>query len=123
GEKATADVGRAVKLTRIEVRPEQLTMPRAELRQQLVVRAHYADGSARDVTHEAIYELSTEGVIEVSPDGTVIGKREGEAAVFVRFLGQMGLSRFLVIRHKPDFTWTPPPENNFIDRHIAAKLR
>ena len=48
---------------------------------------------------------------------------KGEAAVLVRFLGQLGLSRFLVIRHKPDFRWNNPPENNFIDRHVHAKLK
>lgn len=122
-EKAESDVGRAVKLTRIEVLPEHGIFPATELSQQLIVRAHFADGSVRDMTDQAIYELSAEGVIEVNPEGLATAKREGEAAVFVRFLGHMGLSRFVVIRHKPDFAWTEPPVNNFIDGHIAAKLK
>ena len=42
-------------------------------------------------------------------------RREGEAAVLVRYLGRMALSRFLIIRPQPGFSWTDPPENNFID--------
>src|SRR4051812_17831811 len=98
-------------------------MPRPGLRQQLVVRGHYADGSVRDVTHEALYELSTEGVVEVSPEGVVIGKTEGEAAVFARFRGQRGLARFPVTPSRPDFPWSPPPVHNFIDDHVYAKLK
>lgn len=123
GEGARADLGTAVALKRIEVLPDFRIMPRPELAQALIVRAHFADGSVRDVTDQAIYELSNEGIVEVSPEGLVTGKREGEAAVLVRFLGQMGLSRFLVIRHKPDFAWSEPPSHNFIDRHVHAKLR
>ena len=50
-------------------------------------------------------------------------QQEGEAAVFVRFLGEMGLARFIVLRHKPDFRWSDPPANNFIDMHVHAKLK
>ncbi|MBI1915842.1 MAG: DUF1553 domain-containing protein [Planctomycetes bacterium] len=122
-EGAKADVGRAVRLQRIEVLPGRRVVPRAGEEQQLVVLAHFADGSVRDVTELAVYELSNEGVVEVSPHGLVKCKREGEAAVFVRFLGEMGLSRFVVIRHRPDFKWPDPPANNFIDRHLHAKLK
>jgi hypothetical protein len=87
------------------------------------VRAHFAEGLVRDVTDQAIYELSAEGVVEVRPDGLVAGKRDGEAAVLVRFLGQMALSRFLVIRHQPTFAWTEPPVQNFIDTHVWSKLK
>ena len=146
-EGAKSDVGKAVELKRIEVLPEsrvvavsgvsfQLAVTEKSQagslrhgrtppkpKQQLIVRAHFADGRVRDVTHLAIYELSNEGVMEVDQHGLVTCKREGEAAIFVRFLGQMGLSRFQVLRHKPGFAWSNPPTNNFIDKHIHAKLQ
>jgi hypothetical protein len=122
-EGARADIDRAVALDRIEVLPDRRLVPRPGLAQQLVVRAHYADGSVRDVTDRAIYELSNEGPVEVSPLGLVTCRQEGEAAVFVRFLGKMGLARFLVIRHKPDFVWADVPANNSIDQHVHAKLQ
>lgn len=122
-EGARADLGQAPRLERIEVLPDYRLLPRPELAQQLAVHAHFANGSVRDVTDQAIYELSHEGVIEVSPRGLVTARREGEAAVLVRFLGQMGVSRFVVIQHQPDFTWAQPPAHNFIDRHTWTKLR
>ncbi len=139
-EGAKSDVGKAIELKRIEVIPrlrviavnampldgerrsgDKKHAPKPQ--QQLIVRAHFADGRVRDVTHLTIYELSNEGVMEVNSHGLVTCKREGEAAIFVRFLGQMGLSRFQVLRHKPDFEWSNPPTNNFIDKHIHAKLQ
>lgn len=122
-EGAKADLGQAPRLERIEVSPDYRLLPRPEMSQQLQVRARFVDGSIRDVTDQAIYELSHEGVVEVNPQGVVTAKREGEAAILVRFLGQMGLSRFVVIKHQPDFAWIEPPVQNFIDKHVWTKLR
>lgn len=119
---AISDVGRATKLERIEVVPDARQLTPMET-QQLSVRAYFSDGSVHDVTDRAAYELSSEGSLEVSLDGQVTARREGEAAVLVRYLGQMGLSQFLVIRPKPDFVWTAPPAQNFIDRRVYDKLR
>lgn len=122
-EGARSDVGGPLRVERIEVHPEFRLIPQVDLSQQIAVHAHFADGTIRDVTDQAIYELSAEGVVEVRPDGLVTGKREGEAAVLVRFLGKMALSRFLITRHRADFAWTEPPANNFIDRHVWDKLK
>lgn len=122
-EGAQADLDRAVPLRRIEILPDSRLMPRSGMVQQLIVLAHFADGTVRDVTDQAIYELSGEGVIEVNSNGLVTGQREGEAAVFVRFLGKMGLSRFVVIHAKSDFAWPEILQNNFVDQHVQAKLR
>ena len=122
-EGALPNFNTTVRLDRIEVLPDFRLMPKSGLIQQIVVQAHFADGTVRDVTDRAIYELSAEGVVEVTPDGLVTGNREGEAAVLVRFLGKMALSRFLVIRHDPVFSWTEPPAHNFVDTHVWAKLK
>src|SRR5262249_34151915 len=59
-EKARSDAGEAVRLERLEVLPEARVLPGTDLRQQLAVRARFADGSVRDVTHLAVYELSAD---------------------------------------------------------------
>jgi hypothetical protein len=122
-EGARGDLGQAPAVERIEVLPDMRLVPQPGMRQQLVVRAHYAGGGVRDVTHQAIYELSNEGVVEVGPQGLVESKRTGEAAVFVRYQSHMGLARFVVIRHQRGFSWNEPPADHFIDRHVEAKLR
>lgn len=118
---ASLDVDRAPKLEQITVAPDKRTLMPDD-RQQLAVAAHFSDGRVVDATQFAAYELSSEGSLEVNRDGVVTAVREGEAAVLVRFLGRMGLCRMLVVRPKADFVWAAPPEQNFIDRHIDAKL-
>lgn len=122
-EGAHSDVENAEIPERIEVLPDSVVASRPGLEQQIIVLAHFQDGTVRDVSHLAIYELSSEGVIEVDSDGLVSCERLGEGAVFVRYLGLMGLSRFSVIRHKPDFAWSAPPQRNFIDEQIDRKLQ
>lgn len=119
-EGTRSDIGQAPRLKRIEVIPNDATVPQPGLAQQLAVRAHFADGA---VTGQAIYELTNDGVVEVDAKGLVTTQAEGEGAVLVRFLGKMALSRLLVIRHKRDFAWDNPPANNFIDKHVFAKLK
>lgn len=118
-----ADFDKTARLEQIEALPDFRLMPQPGLTQQIVVNAHFSDGTVRDVTEQALYEVSTEGVIDVRSEGLVAGVREGEAAVLIRFLDKMALSRFLVIRHQSDFAWTEPPMHNFIDGHVWAKLK
>ena len=65
----------------LEVTPADILMPEAGLAQQIIVTAHYADGSTRDVTREASYTSNTPTVAEVSQDGLLTSQRKGEAAL------------------------------------------
>ena len=49
--------------------------------------------------------------------------RKWARPVLVRFLGKKALSRIAVIQARPDFAWSNPPVNNFIDTHVFAKLK
>ncbi|MCE9603884.1 MAG: DUF1549 and DUF1553 domain-containing protein [Planctomycetia bacterium] len=121
---AQEDLGRAAKLERLEVLPGDRLFAQPGLTQQLIVRAYFADGATRDVTAQAIYELTNDdGVARVDEQGRVTAEREGETAVLIRFLGKMALSRVLVIRRKPEFVWKDLTAHNFIDEHVFRKLR
>ena len=120
---AKVDSKRVASIKRLQLLPEKRLFSRRQLTQQLVVLAHYDDGTVRDVTHLSSFELSKEGPVEVTPSGVVTAKRVGEAAVFVRFLGKMGLSYMTVIEHRDRFSWSSPQATNFIDQHIHAKLK
>jgi len=122
-EGAPGDINQAPQLEKIEVLPEVRILSQPGQTQQLVVRAHFVGGRIRDVTRHAIYELTSEGIVEVNGDGRVTAQAVGEAPVLVRFLGQKALSRILVLRTQPDFAWSNPPANNFIDTHAFAKLK
>src|SRR5262245_29034861 len=72
-------------LDRITVDPtERLTTNGAT--QQLVVTAHYSDGSAADVTHLTMFQSNESVLAAVNPDGLVTaGPLPGEAAIMARF--------------------------------------
>jgi hypothetical protein len=107
--------------TGISVFPaERLLAP--ESAQQLQVTAQYSDGSWRDITSTAQYESNSREMLEVSPAGLVrTAKQTGDAAVMVRFKEFVGVFRATVPLGAPLAEF--PPERNFIDKHVFAKLR
>ena len=107
----------------VEVYPKQRVYHRPAHTQQLVVLAHFSDGSVRDVTSLASYSSSDEAVATVDGAGMVVAGDRGEAAVLVRYLEQMSTSSLMFIKDIPGFRWPNPPENNFVDKYTFEKLR
>jgi len=91
--------------------------------QQLCVLAHFDDGSIRDVTELAVYTCSDEVVAEVSASGFVEGKTRGEAAVIVRYLEFIESSFITFVEDVEGFVWNDPPQNNYVDQLVHAKLQ
>jgi hypothetical protein len=99
---------------------ERLLAP--ETSQQLQVTAHYSDGSWRDITGIAQFESGARYMAEVSPAGVVTtAKLTGDAAVMVRYQEHVGVFRMTIPLGAPAGEF--PPERNFIDTHVFAKLR
>ncbi len=90
--------------------------------QQLSVTAQFADGSTRDVTALATYEVSHKDVLSVSDVGLVTGFKRGQGAVSVRYLNHLESVHFTVTEDVEGFVWSNPAEVNFIDKHVHAKL-
>jgi hypothetical protein len=116
------DIDTAPKLQRIEVAPAQqvLTEPQREI--QLTAKAFFSDGNTRDITSVAVYEPAN-NLVKVSHDGLVQSEGRGEATVLVRFLDQQLPVRLAFIPARPNFKWSAPRENNYIDKQVFAKLR
>ncbi len=91
--------------------------------QQLAVVARRADGSARDVTRLTVFSSSDPAVADVTLNGLVEFKRPGEVAVLVRYLEHLVSIRLTYLEPRAGFAWPNPPEHNFIDRYVFAKLR
>lgn len=113
----------AARVSKLEVSPPEIFTEKAGAKTQLKVVAHYADGSNRDVTHDAGYTSNTPQVAEVSGSGHVSTLRTGEAAVLVRYEGKLAIVGVTVVTDRAGFEWKPAPDWNFIDRHVNAKLR
>ncbi len=117
----TADQAHCV---RLEVFPSSgRVLKRPAHTQQLSVRAHFSDGSVRDVTHLAVYASSDEDVASVTEDGRVIGKTRGEIAVIVRYLEFIESSSLTFVKEIDGYAWDQQPTHNYIDELVDAKLR
>ncbi len=82
-------------LERIEVLPEAVFM-QAGTPQQLIVRAHYADGRVEDVTEWAKFSSADETVAVVDPQGQVEVRGSGRGAIAVWFASRIAMTRVTV---------------------------
>ncbi len=91
--------------------------------QQLVVRARYADGSVSDVTRLARYNSTDSDIARVDDEGRVVKQRRGETTILVSFEHLVATSHLIFREPVPGLVWADPPEKNFIDQHVFAKLK
>ncbi len=89
--------------------------------QQIVVIAHYSDGSSEDITHSARYDVNDKDLAAVSDTGMVkMTGRPGDVAVMVRYQGQVGVFRATVPVGAPvDHL---PVAKNLVDELAFAKF-
>jgi uncharacterized protein DUF1549/uncharacterized protein DUF1553 len=109
------------KVTHIEVLPPQRLMER-EGTQQIVVVAHYSDGSTEDVTRTTQFDSNDTEMAEVSVSGLVTtGQLTGSVAVMARYQGHVDVFRAtLPLGIKTDKL---PPGKNFVDELVYQKLK
>lgn len=94
-------------------------------RQQLVVTAHFNDGTVEDVTQWARFESTNAGTATVDHRGLVELKGSGEASITAMYLSKVAVSTLIVpFPHRiPAETFTKAQENNYIDRLVLGKLQ
>jgi hypothetical protein len=110
-------------VTKIQILPEGRVFQKDGARQQLIVLAHFSDGSIRDVTPIACYSSSNESVAHVGDSGVVDKVSRGETAILARYLDKMATSYITFLEDVPGFAWNNPPEKNFVDTLVNAKLK
>ncbi len=91
--------------------------------QQLAVLAHFSDGSVRDVTRLTAFSTSNDDIATVTDTGLVQPAKRGAVAVLCRFQHSIASARVMFLQDVPGFVWPNPPENNYIDRHVFARLK
>jgi WD40 repeat protein len=112
-------------LDRLTVTPPERSYKKSET-QQLTVKAHYSDGSERDVTGLASFDSNDKEVARVTEDGLVrIGNLSGQGVIIARYMGLVSDSRIGVPADKllPDEKYTGLAVNNFIDEHGYAHFK
>jgi hypothetical protein len=120
---ATRDQPGAPTLTALKVSPLQQILVAPAKSVQLNVVAKFSDGSEQDVAAKAVYEPAQIGLVKISHSGLVTSLQPGEATIIVRFLKQQQAVTLNFVPENPTFAWKPTRQNNFIDRHIFAKLK
>lgn len=110
-------------LKKVEVLPGSRVLNEPARWQQLAVLAHSSDGQVRDVTRLTVFTSSDPAIASVSPTGLVEFGQSGEVAILCRFLEELVTVRLTYLEPRPGFKWTNPPENNYIDKHVFAKLK
>ncbi|MFN0018693.1 MAG: DUF1549 domain-containing protein [Pirellulaceae bacterium] len=107
----------------IEVSPKIGPLQLPATPQKLTAIANFSDGTKRDVTDLCVFTSSDEETATVDAEGIVTSKERGEATILVRYLDHIDTVSFTFLRDVPGFAWSNPPEQNFIDAHVSAKLK
>lgn len=118
-----ADPADAPQCVKVDVYPRQRVLRRPAHTQQMLVLAHFSDGSIRDVTNLACFSSSDESVATVDNDGFVVGVDRGESAILVRYLEKMETASLVFLKDIEGFKWNEPAENNFVDHDLFEKLK
>lgn len=113
-----------VQVTSLRVLPSRRVLHAPAQSQQLAVRATFDDGRTVDVTRLTTFSSTDLAIADVDRMGLVSFNRQGEVAILCRFCGTMESVRLMHISAAAkDFRWSDPPENNFVDTHVFAKLK
>jgi hypothetical protein len=110
-------------LKSIQILPGQRLLTEPSRWQQLSVQAAFADGSVRDVTRLTVFSSSDTSLATISPTGLVEFKQAGEVAILCRYLMELQTIRLTFLQPRAGFVWTNPPENNYVDHNVFAKLK
>ena len=108
--------------TKLEILPGNRTLSVGQS-QTLLARAHYTDGSVRDVTWLSQFFSNDEGLLAVLPGANVKALRAGETAVRVHF---QQLVEVIIITVPHDAAVAPElfaQRNNAVDQHVFNKLQ
>ncbi|HWE92512.1 MAG TPA: DUF1549 and DUF1553 domain-containing protein [Tepidisphaeraceae bacterium] len=119
---APDDAATVAKPESMEILPKQMVLEEGE-KQQVTVRAHYSDGTDRDVTSLAVFLTNNEAAAKVA-DGLVTADKRGEAFVMARFATFTVGAQAIVVPKGLQYQFPPQvPEYNYIDQLVDAKLK
>ena len=122
-EGANSDVETTQRVERLEVIPDSAELAMPGMQQQLIVIAHYPDGTTRDVTREAKFTSSVNEVAKITDDGVITAERRGETAILTRYEGAYSTNGIIVMGDRSGYQWVETPEYNYIDTHVHNKLK
>ena len=109
-------------LKKIDVTPASRLLKAPSKWQQIAVVGTFGEVT-RDVTRLTVFSSSDPSIADVTPTGMVEFKRSGEVAILCRYLEELVAVRITYLEPRDGFVWPNPPEANFVDTHVFAKLK
>ncbi|HEY4311745.1 MAG TPA: DUF1549 and DUF1553 domain-containing protein [Pirellulales bacterium] len=113
------------KLAKISLAPAEHVLA-AGAREQLVVTAHYSDGSLRDVTRLTNFASNETAIVAVDAQGVVAaGTIPGEASIMARYMGNIATWNTAIPLPTPvdAEVYAQLPRYNLVDSHVWDKLQ
>ncbi|HEX4797468.1 MAG TPA: DUF1549 and DUF1553 domain-containing protein [Humisphaera sp.] len=119
---AVDDAQTVAQATSLEILPKNAVLEEGTS-QQMTIRAHYSDGTDRDVTSLALYMSNNDNSAKIAEDGKVSAASRGEAFVMARFATFTVGSQVIVVPKNLRYEFPSLKENNYIDGLVDAKLQ
>ncbi len=117
------DPAKVATCTSIEMLPKSLLLEGPDQKFKITVRAHYSDGSDRDVSSLAVFLTSNEGSAKIDQAGTISTGQRGEAFVMARFATHTVGSQVIIIPKALKYEWPKIEQRNFVDELVDQKIR
>ena len=109
-------------LTRLQVLPEVARIDDSQKTAKMLVIAHFADGTSRDVTRWSRLETSIPGGATIADDGTVHVTKAIDLSIGASYLKGRSSSRFTFLGKSGKIEPRPLDENNPIDSLVGKQL-
>jgi hypothetical protein len=106
----------------LQVTPAERVVFDPTERVQLQVTARFSDGTTRDVTRLAAFDLST-NLLTIAPDARVQSEQPGETTILVRYVNLRKAVTLTYVAPHDDLPWPSLPIANFIDGFVFSKLK
>ena len=108
--------------TSIEILPKQLLLESPDQKFRITVRAHFGDGTDRDVTSMALFLSSNDGSAKIDKEGVITTGQRGEAFVMARYHTFTVGAQVIVIPKGLQYEKPKIEEWNYVDALVNAKL-
>ena len=110
------------KPTDLELLPKSLLLEGKGAKQQMVVIAHYSDGTTRDVTSLSVFQSNNDVSANVDKNGIVTAEKRGEAFITARFDVFTKGTQAIIIPEDLKYKKPSLSTNNYIDELVHDKL-
>jgi len=123
-EHGAKSVTRNVRFARLDVTPSEIVFNAEGKTVPLKVVAHWADGTAEDVTCISRFRTNDESVAEVSESGVVTSKGKGDTHIVAFYDNGVAVTQILApVTDKFGTKYPDVPTSTKIDSLVIAKLR